>query len=129
MGVGGGGCGAAGGWRNDAGATRHDGMGGNYERRYVYISKNPEQKPCEEARTPRGDVRQMVEMSGRTLLGFGVYRDWIYGEITTEKPGYVEYSFSESEDVSKAQKKPTDWAKLPGLGIGKDAIASSSPSK
>ena len=89
----------------------------------------PDRKPDEEARTPRGDFRRVVEMGEMALLGFGNYRDWRYGDVLTYKPNYVAYVCEESEETSQARKQFTEWIMLAEYSIQKEVPAASAESK
>ena len=47
-----------------------------------------------------------------SLLGFGKYHDWAYGEILTNKPNYVTYIFQESFESSEEQQRLQEWVTL-----------------
>ena len=52
------------------------------------------------------------EECSATLLGFGEFKDWIYGEILTDKPRYVSHLWTENDRSSPGKKMFADWLKL-----------------
>ena len=63
----------------------------DYGHKYMWIGQKPERESPYEA-------------CSATLLGFGDFKGWRYGEILTDKPRYVAHLWAEHE-VSSPEKK------------------------
>ena len=63
--------------------------------------------------TPRGEAGDRSKVRDETsLLNFGTYRDWAYGEIMTHMPQYVTYICLESTESSPEQQQFPEWITL-----------------
>ena len=47
-----------------------------------------------------------------SLMNFGEYHDWAYGDILKVKPNYVSYICNESMDIDVGQQEFQDWITL-----------------
>ena len=57
-----------------------------------------------------------------SLLGFGKYHDWAYGEILANKPNYATYICQESFESSEEQQSFQEWVTLKTFGSEKEAM-------
>ena len=62
---------------------------------------------------PRGETGDRAKVKDETsLLDFGSYRDWDYGEIMTNKPNYASYICHENMESSPEQPQFQEWITL-----------------
>ena len=92
-------------------------------------TKTEEGRTPSGSREPYGDVRKLAGGSGDSLLRFGEYHDWAYGEIVTHKPNYVVYVCAESGEGNEARKQFQEWARLKEYIISNETLAKSHISK
>ena len=53
---------------------------------------------------------------GSSLMNFGEYHDWAYGEIHRDRPQYEAYICMESKDSSDERRQFREWATLKVYG-------------
>ena len=65
----------------------------------------------------RGELSNHVPCrDGESLMGFGDYHDWTYGDIMTNKPNYATYVCQESFGIILEHQKFQEWVTLKTFG-------------